>query len=175
MLGPGGAGAEGSATLTGVANSFRDWHLYPVLLLGMVTWPLWGIADMVRDWRFHRRFGSAKDLRAFDGEHLLGNDGSVALDEVVGARGWSNSMITMASGAEESLGLELRLRDGTVRRYAGYGYALSEAYAALAAAGKVPRDLENGGNSGGIGRVLMLGFWMCVLGGAALYAINRVG
>ena len=153
-----------------MAETQRDWLLYPTLVLGVMTWPLWGIPDVVRDWRFQLRFRDAKDVRSFDGERIEGKDGTVSLTEVVGARAWTYATLSMASGAEESIGLELRLRDGSIRRYAGY--ALDGVYRALVAAGKVSPELENGGTSGGIGRPLMLGCWALLIAAALSVAFG---
>lgn len=154
-------------------GTWRDWLLYPALVLGVLTWPLWGALDLARDMLFQLRFRGAKDIQSFDGVYIVGDGGEVALADVVRARAWSYTELSMASGAEESMGLELRLRDGTIRRYAGYG--LDRAFRALVVARKVRAEPENGGSSGGIGRVFMVSCWMLILAGAALVAVERFG
>lgn len=155
-----------------IRRSWRDWLLYPALLLGALTWPLWGLADLVRHLRFTRRFAGARDVKAFDGERLIDAAGAVAIADVERAHAWDYQQLSMASGAEETLGLELRLKDGTVRRYAGWSHALYEAHRALIAAGKAPAEPSDGGTSGGIGRPLMLLFWMVLVGLGGLYLFD---
>ena len=95
------------------------------------------------------------------------------LEEVLRARAWSYTVLSMASGAEESMGLELQLRDGSLRRYAGF--RLFEVVPALVAAGKLAPEPENGGNSGGIGRPLMLFGWMLLVGAVILSTWRGTG
>lgn len=164
---------RGYAGAMDTRGAWRDWLLYPALLLGALTWPIWGTPDLVRSLRFTRRFAGARDLKLFDGERLVDVAGTVAIAEVERAYAWEYQQLSMASGAEETLGLELRMKDGTVRRYAGWSPALYEAHRALVAAGKAPAEPSDGGTSGGIGRPLMLLFWTVVLGLSGLYVLHR--
>ncbi len=152
----------------------RDGCMYPSLLVGVLTWPFWGLAGLLRSLRFEHRFAMARDIRSFDGEHLVGSEGEVvALEEVLRARAWTYSILSMASGAEELVGLELNLRDGRLRRYKGI--RLDGIFKALVTAGKVAPEMEEGGDSGGIARPFFLLFWMVVLGGGLLCAAGRAG
>ena len=155
-------------------GAWRDWLLYPALLLGALTWPVWGTPDLVRHLRFTRRFAGARSVKAFDGERLVDVAGAAAIADVERAYAWEYQQHSMASGAEETLGLEVRMKDGTVRRYAGSNQALYEAHRALVAAGKAAAEPSDGGTSGGVARPLMLLFWMVLVALGGLYLLDRV-
>ena len=147
------------------------WFLDPSLVVGALTWPLWGLPGLLRSLRFEHRFANALDLRSFDGRQLVGSEGEVvALEEVLRARAWTYSILSMASGAEELTGVELYLRDGSRRRYKGI--RLEGLFQALVAAGKVKPVMEEGGDSGGIGRPMMLLVWMLLVGAGLLWAFG---
>lgn len=144
--------------------------LYPSLLLGVLTFPFWGVRDVVREALFQRRFRGAPPVIGFDGDQVVYREGAVPVAEVTRARLWTYSLLTMASGAEEFYGLELSLRSGAKLRFREGGPAFEALCHTLRAAGRLAAEPENGGTSGGVGRGLMIVAWVGILGGAGFVA-----